>query len=327
MDHDARTGAGLPGDPGDGGAYDVVVVGGGPAGLSAALVLARARRSVLVVDSGQPRNAPAAHAHGYLTRDGVTPGELLALGRQEVEDYGARVVPGRATALRPGGAGFALALDDGTSLHARAVVVATGLRDRLPELPGVAERWGTDVLHCPYCHGHEVSGQRIAVLGEEPHAAEEALLVRQWSDDVVLLLAEGVEVERLHLDRLAARGVEVVRGDAASLRLDGDALAAVVLADGAEVACRALVVAPRLHGADDLLRQAGAATETSGFGDFVVTEPSGLTSVPGLYATGNVASPAELVVDAVAAGSRTAIAVNFALAVDDADQALAAQRG
>ncbi|HEY4313929.1 MAG TPA: FAD-dependent oxidoreductase, partial [Actinomycetes bacterium] len=135
--------------------YDVVVIGGGAAGLSAALVLSRARRTVLVVDAGTPRNAPAAHLQGYLSRDGLPPGELLTLGRDEVSGYGGRVVDGTVIELdSPGAAGFRLLLSDGQRVSARRVLVATGLRDELPDIPGLRERWGRDVLHCPYCHGY-----------------------------------------------------------------------------------------------------------------------------------------------------------------------------
>src|SRR5438132_1229324 len=141
--------------------YDVVIVGGGLAGLTGALTLARARRSVLVVDSGQPRNAPAAHAHGYLTRDGAPPLELLSLGRREVRGYHGEIVAGTVTRLErlPGG-GFRVALDGGTHWEARRVLVATGLVDELPDIPGLRERWGRDVVHCPYCHGWEVRDRR-----------------------------------------------------------------------------------------------------------------------------------------------------------------------
>jgi thioredoxin reductase len=138
--------------------YDVVVIGGGAAGLSAALVLARARRRVLVIDAGEPRNAPAAHMHGYLSRDDLAPRELLAIGREEVEGYGGVIVPGAVTGLAPDGraASWVVLLGDGR-ISARRVVVTTGLRDELPDIPGLSHRWARDVLHCPYCHGHEAA--------------------------------------------------------------------------------------------------------------------------------------------------------------------------
>jgi thioredoxin reductase len=162
--------------------YDVVVIGGGAAGLSGALTLARARRSVLVVDAGSPRNAPAEGVHGFLTRDGITPAELVAIGRQEVARYGAEVVVGEAVAARREGDGFEVTLGDGTSVGARRLLVTTGLVDELPDVAGVRERWGKDVVHCPYCHGWEVRDQAIGVLGTSARAAHQALLFRQWSN-------------------------------------------------------------------------------------------------------------------------------------------------
>ena len=162
--------------------YDVVVVGGGPAGLSAALVLGRARRRVAVVDAGAPRNAPAAHMHGYLSRDGLPPAELLAVGRAELTSYGVELIADHVVAADRG---FVIRLGGGRVLTARRLLIATGIRDELPDIPGVRERWGRDLLHCPYCHGWEVRDQPLGVLGTQPAAAEHALLVRQWSADVI----------------------------------------------------------------------------------------------------------------------------------------------
>src|SRR5919206_1373076 len=166
--------------------YDVVVIGGGAAGLSAALVLSRARRRVLVVDAGTPRNAPAAHMHGFLSRDGLAPGDLLTLGRAEVTGYGGEILPGTVRELvRCGAAGFWALLSDGRRISARRLLVTTGLRDELPDIPGLRDRWARDVLHCPYCHGYEVQDQPLGVLGGSPEALAHAHLVRQWSDDLV----------------------------------------------------------------------------------------------------------------------------------------------
>ena len=168
--------------------YDVVVIGGGAAGLSAALVLTRARRRVAVVDAGQPRNAPAAHMQGFLGSDGLPPAELLAAGRAEVAGYGGQLVSGTVstiTASRRADASrrpcFDVALEDGSALRTRRVLVTTGLRDEIPDIPGVRERWGRDLLHCPYCHGYEVRDQPLGVLGGTPEAVAHAHLIRQWS--------------------------------------------------------------------------------------------------------------------------------------------------
>jgi thioredoxin reductase len=173
--------------------YDVVVVGGGAAGLAGAVALARSRRSVLVVDAGEPRNAPASHVHNFLTRDGTPPAEIYAAGRVEVERYGGTVETGTVTALRRDGGRFAVQFG-GREVTARRLLVATGLRDELPDVPGLAERWGIDVLHCPYCHGWEVRDQRIGILATGPGAVHQALLFRQLNPQVTVLAHTGPEL-------------------------------------------------------------------------------------------------------------------------------------
>ncbi len=195
------------------GAYDVVVVGGGAAGLSGSLMLGRVRRSVLVVDAGEPRNAPASGVHGFLTRDGTNPRELLEAGRAEVRRYGARVLEGRVTSAFPvEGGGFAVELEDGRRVGARRQLVATGLIDELPDVPGVRERWGRDVLHCPYCHGWEVRDQAIGVLARGPLSVHQALLFRQLSADVTFFSHTMPPPSDEQAERLAARGISVVEG-------------------------------------------------------------------------------------------------------------------
>ena len=191
---------------------DVVVIGGGAAGLSGAVTLARARRSVLVVDDGTPRNAPADGVHGILGQEGVSPLELLVRGRAELAGYGGALRTGRVVAAAREDDGFVVTLDDGTTERARRLLVATGLVDDLPDVPGLRERWGHDVLHCPYCHGWEVRDQPIGVLATSERAVHQALLFRQWSDDVVLLQHTAPEPTPEQAEQLAARGIRVVPG-------------------------------------------------------------------------------------------------------------------
>src|SRR6478736_4410865 len=206
--------------------YDVVV-GGGAAGLSAALVLTRARRRVAVVDAGEPRNAPAAHMQGFLSRDGMAPAELLAAGRHEVASYGGELVGGRVAGISPGSP-LEVLLDGGRTLRARRLLVATGLRDELPDLPGVRERWGRDLLHCPYCHGHEVRDQPLGVLGGTPEAVAHALLIRQWSSDIVYF-ANGTTLSADQREQLIANAIGVVDTPVARLVIDNDQLTGVEL--------------------------------------------------------------------------------------------------
>ena len=221
--------------------YDVLVVGGGAAGLSAALVLLRARRTVALVDTGAPRNAPAAHMHGFLSRDGMPPGDLLAAGRSEVAGYGGSLIDDIVVGIEPG---FQARLASAAPLRARRVLVATGLRDELPDIPGVRERWGRDLLHCPYCHGYEVRDQPLGVLGGAPDAVQHALLVRQWSPDVTLFPhTDAVGPGQREL--VAARGIRIVEGAVARLVVGDDQLQGIELDDGTVIPRTAVFVRPR----------------------------------------------------------------------------------
>jgi thioredoxin reductase len=302
-------------------AYDVVIIGGGAAGLSAALVLSRARRRVAVVDAGTPRNAPAAHMHGFLSRDGLPPSDLLAAGRTEVQGYGGRLIDGRVTgivATAGGGAGFDVSLADGPALRSRRVLVATGLRDDLPDIPGVRERWGRDLLHCPYCHGYEVRDQPVAVLGATADAVEHAQLVRQWSADVVLFPHTDT-VPADQRERLEARAIEVVDGPVRRLVVDNDRLSGVELTGGRVVRRTAVFVRPRLVPNNDVLVALGCAVDDRGW---VLTDAGGRTTVRGVWAAGNAVNPRAQVITAAGEGSAAAIALNADLIEEDIDIAV-----
>ncbi|CAA9337257.1 MAG: Thioredoxin reductase [uncultured Nocardioidaceae bacterium] len=307
--------------------YDVVVIGGGVAGLSAALVLARARRSVLVIDAGEPRNAPAAHAQGFLTRDGIPPAELLKLGRAEVRGYGAEIRTGVAAAAHatPDG-GFEVTLGDGETVHSRRLLVTTGLVDELPDIPGVRERWGRDVIHCPYCHGWEVRDQAVAVLGVSGMSVHQALMFRQWSSDVTLFLHTGSTPTNEEWDQLSARGIRVVEGDVAGLVVTDDRLTGVRLASGRTFDAQAVVLAPRFVARDGVLASLGvtAVEHPSGVGAHVpTTSPTGMTAVPGVWVAGNTADIMAGIAASVASGSMAAAAINGELIMADTATAVA----
>ncbi|MFD4523975.1 NAD(P)/FAD-dependent oxidoreductase [Streptomyces sp. NPDC058470] len=302
--------------------YEAIVIGGGAAGLSAALVLGRARRSTLVVDAGEPRNAPAAHMQGYLTRDGMPPGEFLAEGRREIERYGVELVAGRVVDVVRDEAGeFDVVLAEGRTVHARRLVVATGLADELPSVPGVTERFGRDVVHCPYCHGWEVRDQAFGVLATTPMSVHQALMVSQWSKDVTLFLHTVAEAELTDDDlrRLAAAGVSVVPGEVAELVIDDDRLTGVRLADGTVHARSVVFVAPRAVPRTGLLERLGAELRETPFGAYPVVDETGRTTVPGVWAAGNAMGFAEQVVNAASAGYRAGATINGDLLFRDLD--------
>ncbi|MCH0558174.1 NAD(P)/FAD-dependent oxidoreductase [Streptomyces sp. MUM 16J] len=304
-------------------AYDVVVVGGGTAGLSAALVLGRSRRRTLVVDAGEPRNAPADHMHGYLSRDGMSPAEFLAIAREETTRYGVELVRDRAVDVTREG-GFAVALAGGRTVRGRALVVATGLRDGLPDVPGLAERFGRDVLHCPYCHGWEVRDQAFGVLATTPLGVHQALMVSQWSKDVIFFLHTVAQEELADDDlrRLAAAGVKVVAGEVTGLVVEDDRLAGVRLADGTAHDRQVLFVAPRAVPRTGLLERLGAKLRETPFGTYPVVDETGQTTVPGVWAAGNAMAFAEQVVNAAASGYRAGATINAHLLMTDLDAAV-----
>ena len=299
--------------------YDVAVIGGGAAGLSAALVLSRARRRVLVVDAGEPRNAPAAHMHGYLSRDGLPPGELLASGRTEVKGYGGDIVAGRVTRLvRDDDGGFRVLLAGGRRIPARRLLVTTGLRDELPDIPGLRDRWARDVLHCPYCHGHEVRDRRLGVLGGTPGAVRYAQIVRQWTDDLIYFTPPDT-LTTAERTQLAARAVSVIEGTVEQLVVDDDRLRGVQLGDGCVVPRDALFVPPRFVPNNQLLVDLGCGVDGDGW---ITTDDTGRTTVAGVWAAGNVVDPRAQVITAAGAGSAAAIALNADLVEQDVREAV-----
>ncbi|MET8570331.1 NAD(P)/FAD-dependent oxidoreductase [Streptomyces sp. NPDC004783] len=300
--------------------YEVIVVGGGAAGLSAALVLGRARRHALVVDAGEPRNAPSDHMQGYLTRDGMSPAEFLALGREEIARYGVDLVRDRVVDVTRG-EDFAVELAGGRTVRARRLIVTTGLRDELPDVPGVAERFGRDVLHCPFCHGWEVRGQAFGVLATTAQSVHQALMVSGWSDDVTLFLHTVPEEELTDEDlrRLAAAGVKVVSGEVTGVRVEDDRLTGVRLAGGAVHDRSVLFVAPRAVPRTGLMERLGAELRETPFGAYPVVDPTGRTTVPGVWTAGNAMGFAEQVVHAASGGYRAATAIVGDLLMADLD--------
>jgi thioredoxin reductase len=307
--------------------YDVVVIGGGAAGLNGALMLARSRRSVVVLDAGVPRNAPADGVHGLLGHDGIAPAELVERGRAEVRRYGGHIVSGDVVAATREADQFRVTLADAREVRARRVLIASGLVDELPDVPGVRELWGRDVLHCPYCHGWEVRDKAIGVLATGPRAMHQASLFRQLSDDIVFFSHTAPPTEE-QAEELAALGIRVVDGKVRSLDIEGDRLAGVRLADGTVVKLDALVVMPWMVARASSLTDLGLrpTVHPSGLGEHIPTDSSGRTDVPGVWAAGNVTDLAAQVGASAAAGAFAATQINADLVAEDTRSAVELHR-
>jgi len=306
--------------------HDVVVVGGGPTGLSAATTLARSLRSVAVVDAGEPSDAPAPAAHDLLGREGTPLLELLATGRHEAEAHGAVVVGDRAVAARRTATGFEVDLAGGGTLRGRRLLLATGLVDELPDVPGVREHWGAGVLHRPSSHGDEVRGQRIGILGTGPRSVHQALLFRQLSDRVTVFLHTLDDLDDEVWEQFAALGIGVVTGTVDRLRGEDGAVTAVVLADGHEFAVDAVVVAPVSTARGDLFEQLGGHLDEHPGGTRLATDDRGATAVDGVWAAGNATDPSAPVSVAAGAGVLVALRLHADLVTEDVRAAVRTHR-
>lgn len=265
--------------------HDVIVVGGSYAGLSAALPLARARRRVLVVDGGQRRNRFAAHSHGFLTQDGVAPGDIVRQARDQLMAYATvEWLSDRAVGAERTAEGFRVHFETGEAREASRIILATGVVDRLPEIPGLAERWGSRVFHCPYCHGYELERGRIGIVATSAMAMHLALLLPDWGE-TTLFLNGAFEPDAEQLAKLADRGVALERE--ALARLEGEL--ELVLGSGRRVRLDGLFVPTRVEVADPLACLLGCSFSEGEFGRIIHTDAMKATSVPGVYACGDAA--------------------------------------
>ncbi|HWG26803.1 NAD(P)/FAD-dependent oxidoreductase [Actinospica sp.] len=311
--------------------FDAVVIGGGAAGLNGALMLARSRRSVLVIDSGTPRNAPAEGVHGLLGHDGTPPAELLKAGREEVRGYGGRIVTCEVTSAAPatpsaaGDPRFTVRLADGREFLARRLLVATGLRDVLPEIPGLARHWGRGVVHCPYCHGWEVRDEPIGIVAVGPASVHHALLFRQLTEDLVYF-ARGTELDDEARTRFAARGIRVIDTPIAEVESSPQGITGVRLTDGQLVPRRILAVATTLLTRADGLEGLALPMEDlpGGMGRRLVSGMAGTTDVPGVWVAGNATDLMAQVGASAAAGALAGAHMNADLAIADTEAAVRA---
>jgi len=313
------------GEGGERAGYDVVVVGAGTAGLSAALVLGRSRRRVLVLDGGEPRNAPASASHGFFTRDGIHPGELLRIGREQLAPYtSVKYSAERATEAWGTSGAFEVALEGGETVSARKIVLASGVLDEMPETPGFLELWGRGVYHCPYCHGWEVRDRPLAVLAKGEEVVGRAVLIRNWSRDLLALTNGSPGLDDAGRRKLRALGVGLREERIARLEADSGALGRILFEDGSSLEREGLFYVPRQRQRSDLADSLGCELERVGHALVVKNDPvSKETSVPGVYAAGDVTSPVQSVVLAAASGASAAYFVNHALASEDAEAEIA----
>ncbi|MDY7087653.1 MAG: bifunctional NAD(P)/FAD-dependent oxidoreductase/class I SAM-dependent methyltransferase [Actinomycetota bacterium] len=298
---------------------DVAVIGGSAAGLAAALQLVRQQRSVIVVDDGTPQNAPAEHMHGYLGREGTPPAEMRAIGREEVRGYGGEILTGRVVDVRRKDDRFHLDLTGGHALAARHVVAATGVADNLPGIPGLAERWGRQVIHCPFCHGYEVRDQRIVHIVSTPPGLHPASLMRHLTDRLTIVLHDATGIDRTSADNLAAAGVTVLTARVVRVTDGSDAPLSVELEDGRSLPADAVLTGTTFHARTEAFSGLGVATapHPSGLGDIVTADPTGRTNVDGFFAAGSLTGAGQQVIAAAAHGAFVGAQVAFSLAAED----------
>lgn len=290
--------------------FDVVIIGGGPAGLSAALVLGRCRRRVLVCDAGRPRNARARELHGYLTRDGMPPLELLRVGRDELCRYGIDVRAVEVTGISRLAEGFEMTLGDGSRVPARTVLIASGVLDELPRIPGVEACYGVTVHHCPYCDGWEARDKAIGVIGQGTGGTALALALKTWSDRVTLCSHGPARLKPSQREQLARHRIEVHESRIAALEHQCGSVRHLMMANGARIACDAIFVAARQRQQCELPRQLGCELTRHGL---VKTDHLGQTGVPGLYVAGDASRDVQFAIVAAAEGAKAAVAINKAL--------------
>ncbi|MGL4608851.1 MAG: NAD(P)/FAD-dependent oxidoreductase [Trueperaceae bacterium] len=298
--------------------YDVVIVGAGSAGLSAALALGRARRKVLVLNGGAPRNAPTDASHNFFTRDGTPPIEMLKIGLEQLTPYGTEVQSHNAESIKKTKDTFELMLDNGQRVGSRRIILATGVVDILPDIPGFRELWGKNIHHCPYCHGWEVRDRPLAVYARGEMGYHFAIMIRHWSKDLVVCSngdARFSDEQRQHLKQFDLKLIET---PIQKLETSESGLEAIVFRDSTALKREHIFMRPPHQQRSPLAAQLGCTMSEDGL--YVKVNSSGETSVPGIYAAGDMTGPMQAVSSAVASGTLVGAMLNHALVFEEAKQ-------
>lgn len=291
--------------------YDAIIIGGSFAGLSAAMYVARARRTVLIIDARSPRNRFAAHSHGFFAQDGSEPGAMLAAARAQVAAYPTvSFVDGEAVSAAKEADGFSVTLASGEVVQGSRLVLAFGISDELPAIPGIAERWGKSVIHCPYCHGYEFSGQRLGVLKLSEMSLHQAMLIAEWGPTTLYLNGDP-EPDAETLAQLRERGVRI---EPAPVReLHGEGAIAIELGDGRTSELDALYIGTRTRLNSDIAQQLGCGIDEGVWGSIIRTDEWKATTVPGVFAAGDITRSAHNVTWASADGVTAGVALHRSL--------------
>lgn len=301
--------------------FDVIIIGGGAAGLSAALTLGRSKQKTLVIDAGSPRNRFAAHAHGVLGLDSIQPQDLLTTGREQARQYGVQFSTDPVQSVTTTSDAVRARTTAGETLEARTLIVATGMTDLLPNIPGLSDCWGKTVLHCPYCHGWEVRDTALAVLMVTEMGFHQAQLIRQWSDDVTVFVGTGITLPEPIAERLRARGMHIVQSAVTKIDADDGVIQTIHTEDGRTFAPDAMFTFGAVQPHDDFLHSLSLERQDTPLGSFLAVDATGKTSAERIWAVGNVANPGAAIPQAASEGQLTAAHVNMWLVNDDFDQA------
>ena len=293
--------------------YDVIIIGGGPAGLSAAMVLGRCCRKVIVYDGGKPRNRFSSHLNGYLTRDGISPLEFIELARKELDKYGTKLIFEEATKIEKKNNYFEVQIEDGTIHRSRKLILATGVRDNIPQIKNIDKYYGVSVHHCPICDGLQYKDKAIGVMGPAGNCINLALQLLQWSENISVFTAEHIDYSEEKVKLLEDHKIKIVEGTIKELN-GGNKLSKVVMDDGREIFCDALFIATGYEPASKLFSDIGCRTSETGE---VYVNHSQESNVKGVYIAGDVCKDMKLVIISAAEGAKAAVAINKKLTEED----------